>query len=657
MKVEARVLDVTSTLEGEKVGMTIDEGALAHIMSVLTDLYSDPEMAVIREYSTNAYDAHVDAGVSQPIEVLTPSPLSMFFKVRDYGAGLDADDIRDIYSRYGASTKRETNDVVGMLGLGCKSALTYTDQFTVTGWKNGICTQVSVSRDEDGSGSMTIVAEYESDEPSGVEITVPAKRHHDFEGKSHDFYRFWKPGTVVVNGKQPEQISGMWIADDLLMTEELNVDVVVMGNVAYPFPEQHYNRYSLVAFVGIGDVNFTPSREALQMTKRTKDTLSNLKVRYKDEKDKAVQRNIDAAKDHAEALKVYLAASRMDYKGTPTYKGIDIPTTFKIVKQNTVKNADGTTRTYDTDKQFVTVKGKKYYGDKGWYYESKVYMGAVVEDKGIFLVGYDEADFTPHKRKKLDQWVNEKGVSANLFILVPEIPNEYAQWIDPTTIHPWEEVKAQKIIRENQSRRDGRPTGSYEGYINGAHIQGIKAEDIDTTKPVYYVNKTRDYKHLSYNEFFRTVGDYTYIVLPGNRVAKFKRDFPSAIEATGVISDIVQAWKDKLTPEQIDLLVISDDYYRRDELTMLRKLDSEHVDDPEVKAGILMANQKLNDKVKSEYDRLFKGRVNLTSKWKSPLTKYSLLTQRGIYGRMDDTMKQEVYIYLNAVYAARKDGN
>lgn len=658
MKVEARVLDVTSTLEGEKVGMTIDEGALAHIMSVLTDLYSDPELAVIREYSTNAFDAHVEADVSRPIEVWTPTPLSMFFKVRDYGDGLNVDDIRDIYSRYGASTKRESNDVVGMLGLGCKSALTYTDQFTVTGWKNGICTQVSVSRDEDGSGSMTIVAEYESDEPSGVEITVPAKRGNYFANKAMDFFRFWNEGTVLVDGKQPKRISGLMLTDDLMLSEELEQDVVVMGNVAYPFGEQHYRNYSTVAFVNIGDVAFTPSRESLQMTKKTKDKISEIRSRVAAEREKAVQRNIDAASNHVEALKVFLAASRMDYKGTPTYKGQVIPTMFKIAKQKTAVNPDKTTRTYDYDEQFITVKKQKHYGDKGWYREHRVYMSAVTTNQAVFLVGYDGADFTPTKRKKLLQWTNEKGITAETFILVPEIPAEYTIWIDPTLIHPWEEVKAQKIVREGQTRRDGRPSGSYEGCVNGVHQQVIKAEDIDTSNPIYYVNRTHDHRHWQYVSFLNTTGKkYTYILLPGNRVAKFQRDFPNAISATTAVADIIKTWKDNLTQEQIDLLVVGDDYYRRNDLAMLRKLDDSLVDDPEVKRAIQMASNQLNVKLKGEYDSLFKGHLNLKSTWQSPLKKYVLLTGSNIYGTMNDKLKQEVYIYLNAVYAAGKAGN
>src|SRR5512146_2284489 len=147
---ERTTIAVDSTVKGEDVAMSIDQTALAHIMNVLTDLYADPELAVIREYSTNALDSHIEAGISRPIEVTTPTALRPLFTVRDYGVGLDADDIRDIYSRYGASTKRQTNDAVGMLGLGCKSALAYVDQFTLAGITGGQRMLVSIARDETG---------------------------------------------------------------------------------------------------------------------------------------------------------------------------------------------------------------------------------------------------------------------------------------------------------------------------------------------------------------------------------------------------------------------------------------------------------------------------------------------------------------------------
>ena len=103
----------------------IKESGLPHIFNVLRNqLYSDKILAVIREYSCNAVDAHVEVGdADKPIEVTLPNPLSLEFKVRDYGRGLNEREIGEIYAMYGESTKRGTNEQIGQLGLGCNRHL------------------------------------------------------------------------------------------------------------------------------------------------------------------------------------------------------------------------------------------------------------------------------------------------------------------------------------------------------------------------------------------------------------------------------------------------------------------------------------------------------------------------------------------------------
>lgn len=65
-------------LSGETIAMSVDTASMAHVLSVLTDLYSDPTLAVIREYSTNALDSHVEAGVKRPIDVSLPNAMTPF---------------------------------------------------------------------------------------------------------------------------------------------------------------------------------------------------------------------------------------------------------------------------------------------------------------------------------------------------------------------------------------------------------------------------------------------------------------------------------------------------------------------------------------------------------------------------------------------------
>lgn len=632
MKVVDRVLDVTSTLEGEKIGMTIDPNALAHIMSVLTDLYSDPEMAVIREYSTNAFDAHIEAGVERPIEVTTPTNLSPFFRVRDFGFGLDAEDIRTIYSQYGTSTKRESDDVVGMLGLGCKSALTYTDQFTLSGIKDGICTLVSISRDEDGSGSMTIVDTFETDDPSGVEIVVPVKGFNQLETKSKDFFRFWTEGTVLVNGLAPTRVDGMWLTGDLLLTREVGQSYVVMGNVAYPVDIRignAYNRPNLVAFVNIGDVNFVPSREALQMTNRTKATIQTVTDRATKELLASYLRTVESAVSKPDALRKLSEIQGLGFNGTAQYKGVDVPETFSA----------------PVNTRFVHVESQKPRYGKGWSADRT--MGSMSD--AIWLTGYELDTFTPYKRQKLNQWQDEFVASGNTrpryYLLCKEVPADAKPWIEPSKILSYAPIDAQKITRDTVARADGRPTGSYDGYVAGVYCRGIEAKNIDTTLPVFWYRKNTYSIKAPLNIIKQKFPDATIIELANNRINKFKRDFTMAGEVVETVKTMATNWKSSLTANENLFIQIhnsgSKDY--------LNKLDPSLIKDPVVKKAIRVSKLDKPSILKDYV--LYSNWISFAS-WENPLQDYPLFSGSACYG---EAGREHTYIYLNAVHAATQE--
>ena len=110
------------------------------MFKILSDsLYSDKVMAVIRELSTNANDAHIAAGNRNPFKVTLPTQTNPNFTVRDYGTGLSQEDMEELYTTYGASNKNDSNDFTGCLGLGSKSPFAYTKSFTTTSylqWSN-----------------------------------------------------------------------------------------------------------------------------------------------------------------------------------------------------------------------------------------------------------------------------------------------------------------------------------------------------------------------------------------------------------------------------------------------------------------------------------------------------------------------------------------
>ena len=82
----------------KSVSFGIKSSGLHHILGILRNqLYSDKELAVIREYSCNAVDAHTVAGhPERPIEVSLPTKMSLFFKVRDFGPALSESEIQEV---------------------------------------------------------------------------------------------------------------------------------------------------------------------------------------------------------------------------------------------------------------------------------------------------------------------------------------------------------------------------------------------------------------------------------------------------------------------------------------------------------------------------------------------------------------------------------
>lgn len=99
----------------------ISQNSQAHIMTILRDtLYSDKILAVLREYSSNAWDAHRMVGKNDlPIRITLPETETPTLVIRDFGPGMSPDEVFNIYTQYGESTKRGTDDAVGMMGIGC----------------------------------------------------------------------------------------------------------------------------------------------------------------------------------------------------------------------------------------------------------------------------------------------------------------------------------------------------------------------------------------------------------------------------------------------------------------------------------------------------------------------------------------------------------
>lgn len=284
----------------QAVRMEIDAEGMTVVMSLLSNLYSNGNEAVVREYSCNARDSHVEAGQGRPIEVTLPTILNPQFRVQDWGVGLSREDIFNVYARYGASTKRHTNDQIGAFGIGAKSAFTVGNQFTVTGVQDGQKTIVMFSLRHDGVPTVQELFHGSTDEPNGVLVDVGVENVDAVRNAATKIFSCWQPGTVLVDGEKVETIwdraeelaPGVYIDLDRSAHSTSSNFCVVMGGVPYDVPAalwndlsaeaQHFygsaknTQVSYILEVPIGAVDITPNREELHITPRTRSTVGRL---------------------------------------------------------------------------------------------------------------------------------------------------------------------------------------------------------------------------------------------------------------------------------------------------------------------------------------------------------------------------------------------
>lgn len=248
-------------------------------------LYSDIPRAVIRELSTNAYDAHVEAGhPDKAFQVHLPNYLEPWFEIRDFGTGLSPEAVREIYTVYFASTRNESDEFTGCLGLGSKSPFAYSDQFLVTSFQGGYAHTYSLFKNEKGLPSIALLSQNETDEPNGIGIKIGVKSQdfHLFSDAASKVYAYFKVKPNIVGAQvnlTPKVAEICGSNYNIYAGNSYNESIVViMGQVCYKVSQidisQHgFHPYTnlIELHANIGDCSIAASREELHMDERTKD--------------------------------------------------------------------------------------------------------------------------------------------------------------------------------------------------------------------------------------------------------------------------------------------------------------------------------------------------------------------------------------------------
>jgi hypothetical protein len=166
----------TSSFESnttEKMTMRMKAGVKA--FKVFFDgIYSDKPRSIAREYMTNCLDAHIMVGKEdEPFQVSLPTIFDPSVRFRDFGPGLSKEGMNDVFLVLFESTKDQSDDFVGQMGIGSKSAWSYTDTFTVTSYQDGVATYYSMVFDGINPPDASVMSSGPTDEPNGLEVVVP----------------------------------------------------------------------------------------------------------------------------------------------------------------------------------------------------------------------------------------------------------------------------------------------------------------------------------------------------------------------------------------------------------------------------------------------------------------------------------------------------
>lgn len=201
-------------------------------------IYSNPIAAVCRELTCNALDANREVGNGDvPIVVNLPNHQEPYFKVKDSGPGISPQRIDDIYLKYAASTKRDTNDQIGAFGIGAKSPFSYSESFTIVTNHDGKCYNYAAFIDESRIGKLILLSETLTTEPNGTEVIVPVKAQDfgNFITNTEKATRHWKVKPRFTGGTVPY----------------FNVNAVVKGNDWFTsVDKEHYYNQSIKVLVG-----------------------------------------------------------------------------------------------------------------------------------------------------------------------------------------------------------------------------------------------------------------------------------------------------------------------------------------------------------------------------------------------------------------------
>lgn len=281
---EARpYLESAGELEEQFFGIQ-DQGMLFDILR--KKVYSNPILAICREISCNARDAHREVGIPEiPIHIHLPNNLKPYYQIKDFGPGISSERMSNVFIKYTASTKRSDNVQTGGFGLGAKTPFSYTDSFSIITIHNGVKYNYNCVIDETRVGKLILTSQEHTTEKNGTEIMIPvlSRNFMDFCVYTEQACRHWDIKPIISGGeiewKIPEiSLSGnKWAVAPSDGNKEAKV---IVDGIEYPLDLTALKNYAdiqlvsavkgqLIMYFGVGELSLSVSREQVYLDEKT----------------------------------------------------------------------------------------------------------------------------------------------------------------------------------------------------------------------------------------------------------------------------------------------------------------------------------------------------------------------------------------------------
>ena len=519
MIIETKNKNIQSQGVAKQKSCSIDTEDMRYIASLLRNNYSNPLLATIREIVANA----LDVTKSKKIEIQLPTKLEPNFIVRDYGCGLSEEDMLGLYTKYGKSTKRDSNNAIGGFGIGRFAPLSYTDSFIVRSVHKGHKHSYIIRVDEHDDTIVSQIESTKTKEADGIYVQVGIKKEDISE-----FFKIFKK-TLWYRQSEIQLLNENWGDKSMGKALESNEIFDLYSQNRYWEDKSHYGDYPYVLMGGIpykvnesdewfmfkcgvvykaeiGEFKLHHSRESLEYNPQVKEALKKASQKMFDKLNAELGSQMDKAE-------TFYEASEIMHKAMETYRerfGQKLKVSSAKFKD---VNGELFPKKWLSSTTHITAREN---GNLSFSNSRYSYMDYTPNEDTIYIYDDNPSPRSPKSRCLfLHDWNKEKEVSGKIILLKGEgLKVENGKTIDydakilqrvKDCKHPQVKLlsECERIIapRQATARKGGKSlsamdilkfgykTSQYrnEEYSNNDEWWGIDTEaDLDDDNKTYY---------------------------------------------------------------------------------------------------------------------------------------------------------------------------